>query len=45
VYDSPLRRELQAAGFPVCDGLIALPTRPGLGYELPAKIIDRFGMS
>jgi L-alanine-DL-glutamate epimerase-like enolase superfamily enzyme len=45
VYDSPLRRELQAAGFPVRDGAIALPTRPGIGYELPSDVIDRFGMS
>jgi L-alanine-DL-glutamate epimerase-like enolase superfamily enzyme len=45
VYESPLRRELQAAGFPVRDGVIALPTRPGIGYELPPDVIDRFGMS
>jgi L-alanine-DL-glutamate epimerase-like enolase superfamily enzyme len=38
VYDSPLRRELQAAGFPVRDGRIELPQRPGIGYELPAEI-------
>lgn len=45
VYDSPLRRELQAAGFPVCDGVIELPTGPGIGYEVPAAVIERFGMS
>src|SRR5262245_20945953 len=45
VYDSPLRRELQAAGFPVRDGVIDLPTRPGIGYEFPNEVIDRFGMS
>ncbi|HEY2909182.1 MAG TPA: mandelate racemase/muconate lactonizing enzyme family protein [Gemmataceae bacterium] len=45
VYDSPLRRELQAAGFPVRDGTIQLPQTPGIGYDLPAGIIERFRMS
>jgi L-alanine-DL-glutamate epimerase-like enolase superfamily enzyme len=45
VYGSVLRRELQAAGFPVRDGTIALPTRPGIGYEIPVDVIRRFGMS
>jgi L-alanine-DL-glutamate epimerase-like enolase superfamily enzyme len=45
VFDSPLRRELQAAGFPVRDGVIALPTRPGIGYELPTDVVARFSMS
>jgi L-alanine-DL-glutamate epimerase-like enolase superfamily enzyme len=45
VYDSPLRRELQAAGFPVRDGVIAIPDRPGIGYDLPIEIIERFRMS
>lgn len=45
VYDSPLRRELQEAGFPVRDGVIAIPDRPGIGYELPAEIIERFRLS
>jgi L-alanine-DL-glutamate epimerase-like enolase superfamily enzyme len=42
VYESPLRRELQAAGFPVVNGTIALPTRRGIGYDLPTEIIERF---
>jgi len=42
VYDSPLRRELQAAGFPVRDGVISLPERPGIGYDLPPEIAERF---
>lgn len=42
VYESPLRRELQAAGFPVTNGTIALPARPGIGYDLPAEIVSRF---
>jgi L-alanine-DL-glutamate epimerase-like enolase superfamily enzyme len=44
VYESPLRRELQAAGFAVQNGTIALPSRAGIGYDLPADIIKRFGM-
>jgi L-alanine-DL-glutamate epimerase-like enolase superfamily enzyme len=42
VYESPLRRELQAAGFPVKNGTIALPDRPGIGYDLPAEIVSRY---
>jgi len=42
VYDSPLRKELQAAGFAVRDGTISFPDRPGIGYDLPAEVIDRF---
>jgi L-alanine-DL-glutamate epimerase-like enolase superfamily enzyme len=41
-YGSPLRTELHRAGFPVVDGAIALPTRPGIGYELPPEIERRF---
>ncbi|HEY2251412.1 MAG TPA: mandelate racemase/muconate lactonizing enzyme family protein [Planctomycetaceae bacterium] len=44
IFDSPLRRELQAAGFPMKNGAIALPERPGIGYELPEEIVRRFGM-
>jgi L-alanine-DL-glutamate epimerase-like enolase superfamily enzyme len=44
IFDSPVRRELQAAGFPVVNGKIALPERPGIGYELPEEIVRRFGM-
>jgi L-alanine-DL-glutamate epimerase-like enolase superfamily enzyme len=42
VYDSPLRKELQAAGLPVREGEISFPDRPGIGYDLPAEIVDRF---
>jgi L-alanine-DL-glutamate epimerase-like enolase superfamily enzyme len=44
IFNSPLRRELQSAGFPVIDGQIALPKRPGIGYELPEEIVGRFRM-
>jgi L-alanine-DL-glutamate epimerase-like enolase superfamily enzyme len=42
VFDSPLRRELQAAGFPVVNGTIGLPERPGIGYALPEELVDGF---
>jgi L-alanine-DL-glutamate epimerase-like enolase superfamily enzyme len=42
VFDSPLRQELQNAGFPVRDGVIALPEKPGIGYEILPDIIKRF---
>lgn len=45
VYASPLRRELQAAGFPVRGGVISIPDRPGIGYDLPAEIVERFRMT
>lgn len=44
VFDSPLRRELQEAGFPVKNGVIAIPDQPGIGYDLPQSIIRRFEM-
>jgi L-alanine-DL-glutamate epimerase-like enolase superfamily enzyme len=44
VYDSPLRRELQNAGFPIRDGVIELPDRAGIGYQLPAEVIKRFAL-
>ena len=42
VFESPLRRELQNAGFPVKNGVIQLPERPGIGYQLPADIVKAF---
>jgi L-alanine-DL-glutamate epimerase-like enolase superfamily enzyme len=42
VFESPLRRELQNAGFPVKNGAITLPERPGIGYELPTEIVNSF---
>ena len=42
VFESPLRSELQNAGFPVRSGAISLPESPGIGYQLPAEIVDRF---
>jgi L-alanine-DL-glutamate epimerase-like enolase superfamily enzyme len=42
VFESPLRSELQQAGFPVQNGRIALPEKPGIGYELPKDILKRF---
>lgn len=42
VFESPLRSALQEAGLPVRNGAIALPEQPGVGYSLPAKVVDRF---
>lgn len=42
VFESPLRQELQDAGFPVKRGAIALPEKPGIGYTLPESIIKRY---
>jgi L-alanine-DL-glutamate epimerase-like enolase superfamily enzyme len=45
VFDSPLRRELQAVGFPVMKGTIALPEQPGIGYMLPEDVVKRFRLA
>lgn len=42
VFDSPLRKELQAAGFPVTRGETAFPNEPGIGYRLPLDVERRF---
>lgn len=44
VFSSPLRLELQNAGFPVRNGVISVPTGPGIGYDLPPDILRRFQM-
>lgn len=42
LYASPLRRILQDAGLPVTGGAMNLPTRPGLGYDLPIEGLASF---
>lgn len=42
VYSSPLRQELQDRGFRVRQGVISLPTEPGMGYSYPDQIVKRF---
>lgn len=42
VYWSPLRKALQEVALPVVDGAIALPTRPGIGVDLPPDLIAHF---
>lgn len=42
VFDSPLRKALQGVGLPLVDGAFPLPTRPGIGVELPDDLIARF---
>jgi len=44
VFESPLRLALQEAGHPVVNGEIALPTTPGIGYELPESIVKDYRM-
>lgn len=44
VFASPLRSELQNLGFPVHDGKISFPDRPGIGYELPMEVLKRFAI-
>lgn len=42
VFESPLRLELQNAGFPVRNGAISVPEVSGIGYDIPEEIIRRF---
>ena len=44
VFESPLRRELQEAGLPVKNGEIEVPTRPGIGFEFPTEIAEKYRM-
>ncbi len=44
VFDSPLRTELQQAGFPVRNGEIQLPESAGIGYQLPEQIVKAFAL-
>lgn len=44
VFASPLRLALQQGGFPVKNGEIAIPRRPGIGYALPDEIVRQFAM-
>jgi hypothetical protein len=39
VFDSPLRQALQDAGFPVMNGRIEFPNKPGIGYQIPDDIV------
>jgi L-alanine-DL-glutamate epimerase-like enolase superfamily enzyme len=45
IYPSPLRRELQRLGPPVRDGVIDLPTAPGIGIDLPDDLVRHFRVS
>jgi L-alanine-DL-glutamate epimerase-like enolase superfamily enzyme len=42
VYESPLRLELQQAGFAVRNGVIEIPNVAGIGYTMPEEIATRF---
>ncbi len=42
VADSPLRHDVTAEGFPVVDGLLAVPAGPGLGVTVRDETIQRY---
>lgn len=42
VFESPLRRELQDAGFPVKDGALEFPESPGIGYVFPEPLAKKY---
>ena len=42
VFESPLRRELQDAGLPVKNGEIEFPHRPGIGFEFPMHLAQKY---
>lgn len=42
VFDSPLRQELQDAGFPVKNGVIEFPHTPGIGYQFPEHLATKY---
>lgn len=44
VFESPLRRELQEAGLPVKNGEIEFPTQPGIGFDFPQHITEKYRM-
>jgi L-alanine-DL-glutamate epimerase-like enolase superfamily enzyme len=42
IYSSPLRKALAELGFPVVNGAVRLPSKPGIGFELPQDLIEHF---
>lgn len=45
VYWSPLRRALMEHGRQVVNGAVPFPTGPGIGFDLPDDLVERFGVS
>ncbi len=43
-FESPLRQALQDAGLPIKNGAISFPSCPGIGYELPERILRDFAL-
>ena len=43
--DNPLRRQLNPVPVWPVDGLVSVPTTPGLGVRLDGEIVERFGVS
>jgi L-alanine-DL-glutamate epimerase-like enolase superfamily enzyme len=44
VFESPLRLKIQELGHPVVNGAIHLPTKPGIGIELPRDLLNHYRM-
>ncbi len=42
LFDSPLRRELVTPEPALVDGVIELPSAPGLGVELDREAVERY---
>lgn len=45
VFESPLRRELAEAGFPVVNGEISFPETPGIGYHFPEPLRHKYRLN
>jgi L-alanine-DL-glutamate epimerase-like enolase superfamily enzyme len=41
---SPLRKAIYELGLPIVRGAVALPDRPGIGFELPDDVIEHFSV-
>jgi L-rhamnonate dehydratase len=44
VSESPLRRDLVKNPLRVVDGRVAVPTRPGLGFEINSEVMSKYGL-
>jgi L-alanine-DL-glutamate epimerase-like enolase superfamily enzyme len=42
IYNSPLRKQIQNIGFPVINGAIKLPQLPGIGFDVPDDLLQKF---
>jgi L-alanine-DL-glutamate epimerase-like enolase superfamily enzyme len=44
VQETALNQLLTVERFPVVDGMVTLPDRPGLGIEIDADVLRRFAV-